>query len=277
MNWFQIKKTALVTSVTTVLLASPVFAVPPPAGAANVVNPRTGQPVATVVVPEPAIENSESIVPLGSAVDRVTGREVQGFAIIHYKEGYAKPGGGAKDPTSSCYGFLAKGAKWKVAEPYVVASDVDALAVARDLETWDSQVAFDIFGDQDMTSVVDGADTVAPDGKNEVMWGDVSTAGAIAVTIVWGVFYGQTDARYLAEWDAVFDNVDFVWGDATVNPSVMDFENIATHEFGHAAGLADLYTSQCFEQTMYGYAKEGETKKRTLETGDTNGIKKLYQ
>jgi hypothetical protein len=28
---------------------------------------------------------------------------------------------------------------------------------------------------------------------------------------------------------------------------------------------------------MYGYATEGETKKRTLEIGDITGIKKLYK
>ena len=55
----------------------------------------------------------------------------------------------------------------------------------------------------------------------------------------------------------------------------MDFENIATHELGHAVGLGDLY-NDCTEETMYGYASYGETKKRTLEAGDITGIKKLY-
>ncbi len=151
--------------------------------------------------------------------------------------------------------------------------------MARDLETWDSQVAFNVFAEQDTTpEVVNGADTVAPDGHNEMMWGDVSSPGAIAVTIVWGIFYGPPSGRELVEWDMVFDNVDFPnWGDATVDFSVMDFENIAIHELGHSAGLADLYTGQCSEQTMYGYASYGETKKRDLGVGDINGIKALYK
>lgn len=276
----KIQKIGSVITLASALFASSVFAVPPPVTPANVVNPHTGQPVVTVVVPEAAVSNSDVIVPLGSAFD-VDGKSVEGYAIVHYKKGFSHKTqhakGGGSDPTSSCYDFLAKGARWKVTEPYVVASDVNATAVANDLETWDSQVAFDVFGPQDTGSVVDGADTSAPDGKNEVMWGDISSPGAIAVTIVWGVFYGPPSGRELVEWDAVFDNVDFAWGDATIDPTVMDFENIATHEFGHAAGMADLYKSLCFEQTMYGYAAYGETKKRTLEVGDINGIKELYK
>ncbi|MBA7681586.1 hypothetical protein ES703_89926 [subsurface metagenome] len=72
----------------------------------------------------------------------------------------------------------------------------------------------------------------------------------------------------------IFDDVDFDWGIADENK--MDFENIATHELGHAVGLGDLYDSKCSEQTMYGYASNGETKKRTLESGDIAGIQSLY-
>ena len=57
----------------------------------------------------------------------------------------------------------------------------------------------------------------------------------------------------------------------------MDFESIATHELGHSVGLDDLYTAECAEQTMYGYATEGETKKRSLEAGDIEGVGQLYK
>ena len=49
------------------------------------------------------------------------------------------------------------------------------------------------------------------------------------------------------------------------------------YELGHSVGLADLYTARCSDQTMYGYASLGETQKRSLEAGDTAGIRKLYQ
>lgn len=235
--------------------------------------------VANIIVPQLAIDNS-NVIFLGSAVDN--GTPVQGYAIIHYKKEQAKPDkpgngkGGGKDSAQSCYGLIAKGARWKVTENYVVANNFDAQTLSSDLEIWDSQVAFNIFGNEDILSVVDGADLVQPDGKNEFMFGEITDSGAIAVTIVWGVFGGPPQGRKLVEYDMVFDNVDYIWGDATIDPLVMDFENIAVHEIGHAAGLGDLYQSECSEQTMYGYAAEGETKKRTLEAGDIAGIRKLY-
>lgn len=63
-----------------------------------------------------------------------------------------------------------------------------------------------------------------------------------------------------------------------------DVQNIATHEFGHSAGLADL----CLEPepcgpedpraqyTMYAWSEPGETKKSTLEDDDEAGITYLY-
>jgi hypothetical protein len=57
----------------------------------------------------------------------------------------------------------------------------------------------------------------------------------------------------------------------------MDFESIATHELGHIMGMADLYDSACSDQTMYGYATNGETHKRSLGTGDIWGIHALYR
>ena len=55
----------------------------------------------------------------------------------------------------------------------------------------------------------------------------------------------------------------------------IDFYNIATHELGHSVGMTDLYNF-CTEETMYGYATEGETKKRDLNAGDIAGINALY-
>ena len=281
----------LLVSVGAALAAKPEFR------SANISNPVTGELKNTVTIPSTAVEVASGVFYLGTSVDN--GRLVEGYAFIDYKKRFGKPGtecgngicepgeninkcpadcGGTVEPdTSSCYGFLAKGAKWKVTEPFVVASNIDALATAGDLDAWDSQVTFNIFGNQDLSLVVDGVDTVSPDGKNEVMYGNISNQGVIAMAVVWGIFSGPPFARELVEWDVVFDNVDYPWGDATIDPTVMDFENIATHEFGHAAGMGDLYEDKCSEQTMYGYASYGETKKRTLEAGDIKGVRELYK
>ena len=73
----------------------------------------------------------------------------------------------------------------------------------------------------------------------------------------------------------MFDT-DYIWGDADVDYSVMDLQNIATHELGHGVGLADIYTSSCSAVTMYGYSNNGETEKRTLELPDITGLQKIY-
>jgi hypothetical protein len=126
-----------------------------------------------------------------------------------------------------------------------------------------------------MAGVVDGVDSVAPDGKNEVMFGNVSGNGAIAVTTVWGVFGGPTWGRFLSEWDQMYDNVDFQWS-TSGESGKMDFENISNHEIGHAFGMGHP-SDTCTEETMYRYASEGETKKRDLNTGDVQGIFNLYK
>ena len=43
----------------------------------------------------------------------------------------------------------------------------------------------------------------------------------------------------------------------------------------NAFGLSHLDNS-CEEETMYAFAVEGKTKKRSLEAGDITGINKLY-
>jgi len=57
--------------------------------------------------------------------------------------------------------------------------------------------------------------------------------------------------------------------------NIMDYQNIAVHEFGHALGLGHP-DSSCAEESMYAFAISGETKKRTLNDGDKTGLHELY-
>jgi predicted Zn-dependent protease len=95
--------------------------------------------------------------------------------------------------------------------------------------------------------------------------------GIIAKTYLW---INKT-SKEIVEFDMEF-NTYYTWGDATVNPSVMDLRDIATHEFGHSIGLDDLYASKDWALTMYGYSSVGETIKRDLGYGDILGVQKLY-
>lgn len=133
-----------------------------------------------------------------------------------------------------------------------------------------------IIGDGQETSELLSADQTAPDDRNEVYFGDIPSAGAIGVTIVWGIFSGPASVRVLTEWDQVYDDVDFEWTDDGLSePTRMDFRNIAAHELGHAVGL-DHPSNLCTEETMYRYASYGETKKIDLHAGDILGVSTLY-
>lgn len=237
------------------------------------VNPSGGQ--ATVFMPAQAVEVAPGIFSLGTAQD-VDGRIVEGFMFIDNRRENAKPpwAGGGKGGGEKCYAFLAKGARWKTAEQYVTGVGVDATLTETSLNTWDTKVLFDIFGTEDTTRTTDGADTVSPDDKNEVEFANLGETDTIAYTIVWGIFYGPPSARELVEWDVVF-NAYYPWS-LSGESATMDYQNIATHEFGHALGLGHPDDS-CTEETMYRYASLGETKKRDLHTGDIAGIQELYK
>ena len=223
--------------------------------------------------------------------------------FIHYKKGFAKPGTecgndvceqgeNAKkcpidcgsnngDEESVCYAFM--GAVWKdLPVDYVIDWDnpggltqefvVSAMSLGA--EEWDDHVGAELFG----SYTIDNSsswDSDAPDGRNELLFGNYEQEGVIGVTVIWGYFRGKPSNRKIVEFDILFDT-DFTWGDGVSNLAVMDLQNIATHELGHGVGLADLYDTTCVEETMYGYSDYGEIKKRDLNAGDITGIQELY-
>ena len=239
-----------------------------------------------VELPPQAREVQPGVFFLGTATDN--GRVVEGYAIVHPRGNAAKPegagngGGGGGGKAASCYTFMARGAKWKAAEPYVVNGanlrGLDANAVAGLIGAgtgeWEGAGSAKIFGDGSQTAGPLIADLVAPDGVNEVYFADVDSAGAIAITIVWGRFSGSPQSRELVEWDMVYDDVDYDWS-LSGEAGKMDFDNISTHEIGHATGLRH-HEDACVDETMYRYADYGETKKRDLNAGDIAGIGALY-
>ncbi len=98
-------------------------------------------------------------------------------------------------------------------------------------------------------------------------------------------YYGNTDwiakasvsinlLGYITQAEITF-NRSYPWS-TTGASGYYDVQNIATHEFGHWLQLRDLYSSNDYYKTMYGYAKTGETYKRTLHSDDIAGIKYIY-
>ena len=247
--------------------------------------PAETQGGAIVVVPPHAVEVAPGIFNLGTAT-AVDGRTVEGYMIIDYKKGFGHkpnhnpPSGGNGGTT--CFAFLAKGAKWKTLEPWIVntannrglSNDFVFGNLGADIQKWETASSTNIVGDGITTTNTLVADTSNPDGQNEAYFGDVASSGSIAVTIVWGIFSGPPSIRELVEWDQVYDQVDFDWS-ATGEANKMDFENIATHELGHSVGMGHP-PDECTEETMYRFAAFGEIKKRTLNAGDIAGINGLY-
>ena len=105
------------------------------------------------------------------------------------------------------------------------------------------------------------------DGYNVVSWGNIDgSGGKLAECIGW--YYPSS--KELIEFDIVFDEAE------TWSLPQFDVQNVGTHETGHTLRLLDLYDSADSEETMYGYSSPGETKKRTLHTGDMAGIRYIY-
>lgn len=219
-----------------------------------------------ISVPDVAVNKSPALEPLEPGT-------LERIVFIHYANG--KVVANAKAP--SCYKLL--GVKWKpLPVSYVVNPEVEAIvpgAVFTSNETWDTATSKELFNDSYSLDGTANWDGDYPDGRNEYSMGNYPQNGVIAVTVIWtGVPIGSK-GRQIIEFDVMFDK-DFTWGDATVNPTVMDLQNIAVHESGHGIGLGDIYSSNCSEVTMYGYSNYGETKKRILEQPDITGLQKMY-
>lgn len=245
-------------------------------------------------LPEQAQKISNNLYYLGNTFDRASNKQVEGYAIIHRKDSPSHREGHARGtkPSSSCYGFLSKGAKWRTVEPWVInATNTDSLDENSIFSIFDGSVlkwedaadgtvgngtSKNIMGQGSLTAGPLSADTSSTDGQNEMYFGDIGEPGTIGVTIVWGIFGGPIGNRQLVEWDQIYNEIDYDWS-LTGEVSKMDFGNIAIHEIGHGVGLNDQYEPSCSEQTMFGYGTEGETKKQTLESADIAGVKELYK
>lgn len=199
--------------------------------------------------------------------------------FIHYKKDFAKPETAKAPKSPTCYKFLTSTKiRWgslsvnyviNPTNPQVLDETFIANAILNSAEIWDAATGKELMNNYYTTDYT--ATYGVQNYKNAIVFGNYPTKGVIAVTSVW---YNPV-TKTIVEFDMMFDT-DFIWGDATLDSSIMDLQNIATHEFGHGVGLADLYTSTCTEVTMYGYSNNGEIKKRTLESPDITGLQTLY-
>ena len=199
--------------------------------------------------------------------------------FIHYKKGYTKPTAAKTPKPPACYKFLTPTkVKWtdlpvdyviNPTNPQSLSESFITSAVYNSAETWDAATSKELMNN---AYTIDYNETYGThDYKNAIVFSDYPTAGVIAVTTVW---YNPA-TKSIVEFDIMFDT-DWTWGDATASSTVMDLQNIATHELGHGVGLADVYDTVCSTVTMYGHSDYGEIQKKTLETPDITGLQTLY-
>ena len=199
--------------------------------------------------------------------------ELERVDFIHY----VRPENVGKPPkTETCYKLM--GIKWKSlpvsyvlnpSNPQGLSEAFVTSAISTSAETWDAPTPAELLND--IYTIDYTAQYRVQNFQNAIAFGDYPEDRVIAVTSVWYTPVG----KQIVEFDMLF-NTRFVWGDATINPLVMDLQNIATHELGHGVGLSDIYSTQCSAVTMYGYSTEGETQKRTLEQPDITGLQRMY-
>ena len=207
--------------------------------------------------------------------------QLEKITFVHYIKGsQGKP---TWDENVTDYKLIKGGIKWKTlpikysislySKPDYLNDSFVINAIINAAETWDRYVVdTDLFN---MTGVTNDP-VVSGDGNNTVGWGALPE-NVIAVTHLW---YNPA-TKEIVEFDIVFNTL-YKWGNAdpdndgiAENSSVMDLQNIATHEFGHN-GLDDLRPPKDSELTMYFASYYGDIKKRTLGIGDILGIQKLY-
>ncbi len=181
-------------------------------------------------------------------------------------------------PTDNTYyelwgGYLADNAQYYVNPDIGLVTAGDPVAaVNAAADAWDVVTAANVFNYAGTTE----KNWYELDGQNTISWVKFIPRDNIAVAVMWY----EPSTMIIYEFDIVF-NTFHRWGidpvpDDKDKIKAFDIRNIATHEFGHPTGLADLYDDLYRELTMYGYSAKGETGKRTLEEGDIAGAQELH-
>ena len=234
----------------------------------------------TIPADAPEIEND--VYHLGTGLDPATGDDIEGFAFVHRvldAEHAIEPDSAGPTAGLGCY-TLGRFNGWTEPEPWGLdganssgLSDADIQATLEDgQDVWEEGADADIFGSFD--SSLSGIADATFDEVNNVAFGDAGGGSTLAITFIWGRTSGTAA---LIEWDQIYDDrFDWTVGDP-VGSDAYDLLDVVAHELGHAAGLKHpATTDECRNQTMYKHVPLGETKKRTLENGDRQGIRAIY-
>lgn len=198
----------------------------------------------------------------GADPPRRTTPEVETVTFVDYRI-HAGPG---PHPTacSGKFRFINGGIKWS-ATSVEYDFDVSGAPTGAATAVQDSFDAWSDASDAPVFSQSDGSD-------NDVFWASLGEFGPVAVT---GVSFIRP-TKEIVGFDMIF-NSELAWSaDGTPASGEFDVQNVGTHEAGHAFGMDHVGSPADGLETMYRFTAEGETIKRTLCTGDEEGILALY-
>jgi len=120
-------------------------------------------------------------------------------------------------------------------------------------------------------NIGDGSSCQSSDGKSVVAFGDLAGTD-LAFTCWW------TSGNWTIESDVRLNKVEYTWvvnigGNCTTKYSV---EAVATHEFGHAFGLAHVSEALHGTLTMSPVIMPCQSSEKTLGLGDIRGLEANY-
>jgi hypothetical protein len=180
------------------------------------------------------------------------------------------PAGGSVDSSAAtdCASTKYVKAGWSWSAPYsaYASSEADLFDAAG--RTWDNATSHALFAGVSAGKLGTAG---AKDGVNQIEFVSLGASSTIAVTTTW---YNRF-THQAVESDGQY-NTYYSWSRSGA-AGAMDVVDIATHEIGHSFGLDHPKGAggiSCL--TMYAYASQGETQKRTLGDGDLLGIRSIY-
>lgn len=139
-------------------------------------------------------------------------------------------------------------------------------AVENALATWDSFVTTRTFSRDDASP-----STNPCGGVNTVQWAAIDGSGGILAT---ASVCRNVPTKEIVGFVVTMDSAEPWATDGSSDK--FDVQNVASHEFGHAAGLGHDNPPRSGCLTMYTFSGVGEIQKRTLGLGDKLGMDVLY-
>lgn len=149
------------------------------------------------------------------------------------------------------------------------------------MDAWQSLTSTRLWGNLIQGASMSHINASKPANYNGVRFAQVTDSqgrsnNILAITISW---YRVISGGYeIFHWNQLYNTgIPNGWGDSTVDSNKFDLPSTLTHELGHSIGLRDIYDENvCEDVTMFYAGNPNDIRKRTLATGDANGIRQLY-